>query len=246
MLLKELMMDWPSYSLILSTLYTACNRQTDIIRRVQQRISVFSGTKFYSSIFLETCIVLPQHVNKFSFMCSLQRRIDLNLENLFYKLTTPSDKPLAYPKETSNVLKAVSFPLLNQPTDKLLLRSALKPRLREAGWLIHYLGMTRRNRELIKKTLENPNIQPFTNYSNYAQLLKSYREEQSKDLVSIKIPGVVRIFCVCLRLTIRVLSKLFRTAFYNHLPSKFPLNIIQLIKCFRDCLHIVLRIVNID
>ena len=134
--------------------------------------------------------MLPQ---KSPYTCRLRRRVDLGLENLFYKLTTPSDKPLAYPNETSNVLKAVPFPLLNQPTERLILRSALVPRLEETGWLIHYLGMAVRNRQLVKKTLENPNSKPFKKYSDYAQLLKSYRAEQSKDLISFKIPGVVSI-----------------------------------------------------
>ena len=57
-----------------------------------------------------------------------------------------------------------------------------------------YLGMLVRNKQLVKNTLENPNAKPFTDYSDYAQLLKNYREEQSKDLASIKIPGVVRTF----------------------------------------------------
>ena len=138
--------------------------------------------------------MLPQDVNKFPLMCPLQRHADLVLENLFYKLTTPPENPLEYPAETSNILEAVPFPLLNQPSEKVLLRSALQPRLNETEWLIRYIGMSTRNGALAKKTVENPDIKPFTDYADYAQLLKSFRDEQSKDLISLQIPGVVRTF----------------------------------------------------
>ena len=137
--------------------------------------------------------MLPQDAIK-NQMCPLRRAVDLAIEKGFYKLTTPLEKPLAYPNETTNLLEAVPFPLLNQPSEKVLVRSALKLRLQETQWLIRYVGSLARNNQLVKNTLENPNTKPFTDYSDYTQLLKSYREEQSKDLVSIKIPGVVRTF----------------------------------------------------
>ncbi len=140
----------------------------------------------------ETCIVLPQKVKTVPpLMCPLARHIRLIEQKNFYKLTTPPKQPLAYPNETTNLLEAVRFPLLNQPFINVVLRSALLPELDEQKWVIRYLAMAQRNKVLAKKI---GNGQTFTKYSDYAQLLKSYREEQPKSIISFQIPGVVSIF----------------------------------------------------
>ena len=135
--------------------------------------------------------MLPQRANK---DCSIARRVKLVAQNSFYKLTTPPRKPLAYPNQTTNLLEAVPFPLLNQPSVNVLLRSALVPELGELEWLIRYIGMLQRNRDLVKNATESGNRQPFTTYSDYAQLLKNIRDEQSKSIVSVTVPATVRNF----------------------------------------------------
>jgi hypothetical protein len=131
--------------------------------------------------------VLPQRANRF--WCSSKRHAKLAEQNNFYKLTTPPSEPLAYPNQTTNFLEAVTFPLLNQPSIKLLLRSASVPELAELQWMIRYLSISQRNQLLVKTT---ENLQPFTTYSEYAQLLKAFRDEQSKTIASFPLPGTVR------------------------------------------------------
>ena len=143
-------------------------------------------------MFQGTCITLPQKVNVL--LCPIVRHLGLNEQKKFYKLTTPPTEPLAYPNQTTNLLQAVPFPLLNQPSAKVVLRSALRPDLDEQSWLIRYLSMVQRNKNLVKKTLKSRNYQPFTNYLDYAELLKSFRDEQSKSIVSFTLPGTVSNF----------------------------------------------------
>ena len=140
--------------------------------------------------------MLPQRAN--IFRCSIVRQVKLAVQNDFYKLTTPPRKPLAYPNQTTNLLQAVPFPLLNQPSVNVLLRSALVPELAELEWLIRYVGMAQRNKVLVKKTIEFGNRKPFTTYLDYAQLLKNIRKKQPKGIVSITIPGTVRNFTIIL------------------------------------------------
>jgi hypothetical protein len=143
-------------------------------------------------IFQGTCIALPHKVN--ALLCPISRQRGLTEQKKFYELTTPPSKPLAYPDQTKNLLEAVPFPLLNQSLAKLVSRSALRPDLSEQNWLILLLSTNERIRVLAKKTLESENLQPFTNYSDYAQLLKRFRDEQSKSIRSFKLPGTVSNF----------------------------------------------------
>ena len=136
--------------------------------------------------------MLPQRAN--IFRCSIVRQAKLAVQNDFYKLTTPPSKPLAYPNQTTNLLEAVPFPLLNQPSVNVLLRSALVPELGELEWLIRYIGMAQRNKGLVKNAIESGNRQPFTTYSDYAQLLKNIRDEQPRSIVSVTVPATVRNF----------------------------------------------------
>ncbi len=124
------------------------------------------------------------------FMCPLARHVSLVEQKEFYKLTRPRSEP----SQTNSLLEAVPFPLLNQPPLNVVLRSILLPDLDEQGWVIRYLGMNQRNAGLVVKTMESGNGQPFTKYSDYAQLLESYRAEQSKSLISFQVPGLVSIF----------------------------------------------------
>ena len=150
-----------------------------------------SQTFFYVS-FEETCIALPQKVKMR--LCPTERRLGLNEQREFYKLTTPPSQPLAYPNQTTNLLGVVPFPLLNQSSSKVVLRSAIRSDLAEKSWLIRYLAMSKRNKVLVKKTLESGKNQPFTNYLDYAQLLKGFRDEQPKTIHLFKLPGMVRNF----------------------------------------------------
>jgi hypothetical protein len=152
---------------------------------------------FFIFILQGTCIALPQKVPQQigkRRMCPVARFFNLVEQNIFYKLTTPVSEPLIYPSETTDLFKAVPFPLLNQPSHNVVLRSVLTPNLHEQGWVTRYLGMVIRNKILVGKTLDPKNLQPFTKYSDYAHLLKSHREEQSKPIISIKIPGLVSSF----------------------------------------------------
>ncbi|CAB4030614.1 arachidonate 5-lipoxygenase-like, partial [Paramuricea clavata] len=145
----------------------------------------------------KTCIALPQKVPQQigkRRMCPAKRLFNLVEQNIFYKLTTPLSEPLIYLNETTNLFEAVPFPLLNQPSSKVVLRSVLSPTLDEQGWVIRYLGMAQRNTKLVEKTMEPENLQPFTKYSDHGQLLKSYREEQSKPIIAFKIPGLEQTF----------------------------------------------------
>jgi hypothetical protein len=145
---------------------------------------------FYCSFFYPfqgTCIGLPQKVNKA--LCPLKRRLHLWEQNWFYKLTTPRRNPLAYPNQTKNLMEAVPFPLLNRGSVAIIIRSAFKSELSERGWLIRYLGMASRNRNLAKKSSESN----CTTYANYAQLLTRFRNKESKSLIeaSFKLPFLV-------------------------------------------------------
>ena len=124
-------------------------------------------------------------------MCLIKRLADLALQRSFYKLSTPLDPPLHYPNQTQNVLEALPFPLLDQSSKKVILRSLFTPELDEKNWIIRYLGMANRNEELLKSILKTENYQVFTKYSQYAKLLETFREEQPKDLKAFKIPGTV-------------------------------------------------------
>ena len=127
-------------------------------------------------------------------LCPTARHLVLNEEKEFYKLTTPPSQPLAYLNQTTNIFEVLPFPLLNQSSLKVVLRSGLESDLAEQSWLIRYLGMIRRNKVLVKnvkKALIFEKNQPFTNYLDYAQLLKRFRDEQSKTIVSLELPGTV-------------------------------------------------------
>ena len=158
--------------------------------------AIFPVIAYYNIFFIcflqATCIVLPQKVNPLT--CPILRHALLLKQKLFYKLTTPPSKPLAYPSQTTNILEAVPFPLLNQHPITLLLRSLLLPGLGEQKWLPRFLGSAVRNQGLAKKTIQAGKT--FTKYSDYAQLLRSYRAEQPKSLISFKFPGLVSIFSI--------------------------------------------------
>ncbi len=115
--------------------------------------AIFPVIAYYNIFFIcflqATCIVLPQKVNPLT--CPILRHALLLKQKLFYKLTTPPSKPLAYPSQTTNILEAVPFPLLNQHPITLLLRSLLLPGLGEQKWLPRFLGSTVRNQGLAKK-----------------------------------------------------------------------------------------------
>jgi hypothetical protein len=160
---------------------------------------------FFIFILQGTCIALPQKVPQQigkRRICPAKRLLKLVEQNIFYKLTTPLSEPLIYLNETTNLFEAVPFPLLNQPSSKVVLRSVLSPTLDEQKWVIRYLGMAQRNTKLVEKTMEPENLQPFTKYSDHGQLLKSYREEQSKPIISFKIPGLVTMLFLVMYLRI--------------------------------------------
>ena len=73
----------------------------------------------------------------------------------------------------------------------MVLRSISRPKLDEKEWVIRYLGMAQKNQKFTEE--KKKELQPFTEYSDYALLLKSYRDEQSKNILNFQIPGTVRI-----------------------------------------------------
>ncbi|XP_028401888.1 arachidonate 5-lipoxygenase-like [Dendronephthya gigantea] len=133
-----------------------------------------------------TCIALPQDVQKFPLRltCAPKRKINLGLQKRFYKLTKPLDEPLSYPNQTKNLLEAVPFPLLDQPSVNVLLRSITSSD--ESGWVIRYLGMAKRNEKMAEETKKT--LPEFTTYSDYDKLFKEYLKVQPQPLVSLKIP----------------------------------------------------------
>jgi hypothetical protein len=117
----------------------------------------------------------------------------LGVANLFNKLTKPLSEPLSYPDKTKDLFKAVPFPVLNQPPAKVIARSALVPFLHELDWLVHYLSMVARLKIDVANRIAPGKQEPFKTYWDYAQILKTMREEQAKPIISFKIPFTVSV-----------------------------------------------------
>ena len=122
-----------------------------------------------------TCITLPQDTPA---ACHLLRKTRLAKEEKFYRLTSPPENPKIYPSETTNIHEAVVFPLLNKTSAVLIIKSVLSPTLKERGWVLRYLGMGLRNKLISYKSLTPGHLVAFTNYSDYGDLLKFYRDKQ--------------------------------------------------------------------
>ena len=133
--------------------------------------------------FSETCIVLPQFANKQ--MCSLRRRESLKARRQFYVLSKPSNPPKRFPDESRNLIECVSYPLLNQPSPKVLGRSFADPGLVERKWLLSYLGMSIWNQILTRKN--NAKKLQYTTNDDYSNLLETFRSSQLKGVVPLKI-----------------------------------------------------------
>lgn len=127
-----------------------------------------------------TCITLPQDT---LFFCKALRKTRLELQQKFYRLTSPQEHLKKYPSETTNVLEAVAFPLLNQTSAKVVARSVLSPTLHETDWVLHYIGMSLKNKLISSKSLTPGFLKAFTSYSDFANLLDVYRERQQDPLL---------------------------------------------------------------